>query len=115
MIDDLSAVDLRKRIALCADFTPAERDLILDAINRGGTYLVWSNENAGWWRRGSYGYSRALSVAAHYTHAQALDICRRALPTAAHIGMISEIPVRLADIADVLRVPAVIIKEAWDQ
>lgn len=31
----LNTVGLRERIALCADFTPAERDFILAAVNRG--------------------------------------------------------------------------------
>ena len=29
----MNTVDLRERIALCADFTPAERSFILDAVN----------------------------------------------------------------------------------
>jgi hypothetical protein len=80
-------------------------------------YLVWSNEHRGWWCAGSSGYSIALPKAGRYTREQAIDICRRALPTAMHIGMISELPVRLDDIADILRdqpVPGAIFKEAGE-
>jgi hypothetical protein len=80
-------------------------------------YLVWSNEHRGWWRAGNHGYSTSLPKAGRYPRQEAIDICRRALPTAMHIGMISEIPVRLDDIADMLRdqaVPAAIFKEAGE-
>jgi hypothetical protein len=53
------------------------------------------------------GYSRALPKAGHYTRDEAIEVCRRALPTAARLGRISEIPVRLADIAEMLRDQAV--------
>jgi hypothetical protein len=77
-------------------------------------YLVWSNEHRAWWRAGSYGYSTALPKAGRYTREEALEICRRALPTAMHIGAIAEVPVRLDDMADILRdqiVPGAIIEE----
>lgn len=80
-------------------------------------YVVWSNEHSGWWRAGARGYSRALPKAARYTREHALRICREAIPTAAHIGMISEIPVRLADLNAVLHdqlVPAAIMKDNWE-
>ena len=65
-------------------------------------YLVWSNEHGGWWGPGGFGYAPDLRSAGRFTRAQALKICRDALPTAAHIGMISEIPVRLADMSKML-------------
>lgn len=61
-------------------------------------YLIWSNEHRGWWRSGEHGYSRDLAEAGHYSRDRALQICRKATMTAAHIGMISELPVRLADV-----------------
>ena len=61
-------------------------------------YLVWSNEHRGWWGPGRVGYHRGLTHAGRYTRAEAVDICANALMTAPHIGMISEIPVRLADL-----------------
>jgi hypothetical protein len=67
------------------------------------TYLVWSNEHRGWWKPGGYGYSPGLRGAGHFTREHALRICREALPTAAHIGLISEVPVRMADLAEVLK------------
>jgi hypothetical protein len=65
-------------------------------------YLVWSNEHGGWWKAGGWGYSTGLNEAGHFSRDQAIRICRNALPTAAHIGMISEIPVRLADVSETL-------------
>jgi hypothetical protein len=61
-------------------------------------YLIWSNEHRAWWGPGRCGYDRHLSMAGRYTRAQAVEICRDAIPTAMHIGMISEIPVRLEDV-----------------
>ncbi len=56
------------------------------------TYLIWSNEHAGWWRAGEAGYSPALKKAGHYTRERAIEICKRALPTAMSLGRVSEIP-----------------------
>lgn len=61
-------------------------------------YLIWSNEHHGWWRPGGWGYGRGLRGAGRFSRENALRICREAIPTAGHIGLISEIPVRLADI-----------------
>ena len=66
------------------------------------TYLVWSNEHVGWWKPGGWGYGRGLNQAGRFTRAQAIAICRDALPTAGRLGVISEIPVRLADLQAVL-------------
>jgi hypothetical protein len=66
-------------------------------------YLIWSNEHRGWWKRKGYGYCTGLRGAGQFTREQALKICQNALPTAAHIGEISEIPVRLADIEAIIK------------
>jgi hypothetical protein len=66
-------------------------------------YLVWSNEHRGWWRPGGWGYTPGLKQAGRFSRAQAIDICKRALPTAMHIHLISEIPVRLADVEEMLK------------
>jgi hypothetical protein len=65
-------------------------------------YLVWSNEHGGWWKPGGYGYDPGLRSAGRFTRAQAIEICRNALPTAARVRAISEIPVRLADVNEML-------------
>jgi hypothetical protein len=63
-------------------------------------YLIWSNEHAGWWKAGGWGYARGLNDAGRFTREQALRICRDAIPTAPYIGRISELPVRLADVEE---------------
>jgi len=77
-------------------------------------YLVWSNEHDGWWKAGGWGYSAALKSAGHYTRDEALDICKRALPTAMHLGRIAEIPVRLSDMIEFMQgemIPSVVLEE----
>ena len=80
-------------------------------------YLIWSNEHRGWWREGSRGYTRGLRDAERFDREVALRTCRDAIPTARHIGYISEIPVRLADIkaftADYV-LPRVMTHDDWD-
>jgi len=66
-------------------------------------YLVWSNEHVGWWKPGGYGYSTALEDAGHFTRERAIDISRRAIPGSSSLGMLPEIPVRLLDLADMLK------------
>lgn len=61
-------------------------------------YLIWSNEHHGWWRNAGRGYATGLRGAGRYSRADALSICASALYTARRIEMISEIPVRLADV-----------------
>jgi hypothetical protein len=81
------------------------------------TYLVWSNEHMGWWRPGSRGYSRGLRHAGHFSRDQALDICRKAIPSAAHIGYVSEIPVRLTDVQAFIAgqpLPKAIMHDTWE-
>lgn len=77
-------------------------------------YLIWSNEHRGWWRAGSHGYTRNLNEAGTYNRETALTICRDAIPTATHIDMISELPVRMTDVNEFLAgqlIPEAIRKE----
>jgi len=74
-------------------------------INRRGkrmgseeVFLVWSNEHRGWWRPQRRGYTRDLAEAGRYSRAQAIEICRGAIHQAAHIGLVSELPVRFVDV-----------------
>jgi len=76
-------------------------------------YLIWSNEHRGWWKPGGYGYASGLAYAGRYSRDNALRICRDAIPQAGHVGLISEIPVRLADVEEFLtgqRCPSVIFE-----
>jgi phosphopantetheine adenylyltransferase len=70
-------------------------------------YLIWSNEHGGWWMAGGWGYSQGLNAAGQFTREDVIKICGDALPTAKHIGVISEIPVRLEDIQAMMRDRAV--------
>ncbi|MEH2525887.1 MULTISPECIES: hypothetical protein [unclassified Bradyrhizobium] len=81
------------------------------------TYLIWSNEHQGWWKADGWGYSPGLREAGHFHKDRAFDICRSALPDAARMGMLSEIPVRLSDINEMLRdqrVPKAVHEGAGD-
>lgn len=69
----------------------------------GDVYHVWSNEHRGWWREGGWGYTRGLSEAGRFTRANALRVCRDAIPTAGQLGTVSEIPVRRIDMDAFLR------------
>ena len=66
-------------------------------------YLIWSNEHMGWWGPNSGGYVKTLDEAGRYTREKALRICRDAIPTSRHIGIISEIPVCLADMLELVK------------
>jgi|HubBroStandDraft_6_1064221.scaffolds.fasta_scaffold00529_3 hypothetical protein len=66
------------------------------------TYLIWSNEHDGWWGPGERGYTRTLDKAGLYSREDAIRICKHALPTSMHIGRIAEVPVRLADLEDII-------------
>lgn len=75
------------------------------------TYLIWSNEHAGWWKGNRHGYASGLAGAGHFSRDEAIENCRDALMSSAHIGMIAEIPVRLADAAAITKdrlVPAAV-------
>jgi hypothetical protein len=69
----------------------------------GEDYLIWSNEHRAWWGPGHHGYVRELSRAGRYSRPNALDICRKALGTAGHMGMLAEIPVLESDVQEFLR------------
>jgi hypothetical protein len=70
-------------------------------------YLVWSNEHRGWWKAGGWGYDAGLKMAGRFSRDEAIRICREALPTAARLRVISEIPVRVADVIEMLEGQAV--------
>jgi len=65
-------------------------------------YLVWSHEHSAWWGPGACGYVKSHAGAGRYSRAQALRICGRALPNAVRYGCFSEIPVRVADLRDMI-------------
>lgn len=68
-------------------------------------YLIWSNEHDGWWRQGGpWGYTWEMKSAGRFTREEALKLCKAGVYTAGHIGRISEIPVRVADIIGLLEV-----------
>jgi len=63
-------------------------------------YLVWSVEHDAWWGPRECGYVRSLDRAGHYSHAEALAICIKAIPgTSTRMGALPELPVRLIDVA----------------
>jgi hypothetical protein len=67
------------------------------------SYLVWSNEHRGWWRAaGKRGYATGLRGAGRFSREAALSICRGAILQSAHVGSISEVPVRAADVNEFL-------------
>jgi hypothetical protein len=68
-----------------------------------GLYLIWSNEHRAWWGPGERGYVQRLGDAGRYSRDVALEICRRALPSATGIGMFAELPVRVDDVGEFLR------------
>ena len=82
-------------------------------------YLIWSNEHRGWWGPVEGGYVTQASRAGRYKREHELDICARAIPgTAERMGMLPEVPVRVADLADMLeafdtKYPAR-NREAWE-
>jgi hypothetical protein len=65
-------------------------------------YLIWSNEHRRWWGPGERGYVFAVSKAGRYRRDHAIQICRNALGTAGHLGLLAELPVRLRDVQDFL-------------
>ena len=65
-------------------------------------YYIWSNEHRAWWGPDRCGYSSGLLGAGVYTRGVAIMICRDAIPSAAHCGVIAEIPVRCKDVEEFL-------------
>lgn len=66
-------------------------------------YYIWSNMHKGWWAVAERGYVPGLEGAGVYTRDQAIDICQRSIPNAAHHGQIATIPVRVEDVNDFMR------------
>jgi hypothetical protein len=81
---------------------PESRRLIadvIDAVGQPDVYLIWSNEHGLWWGRGSCGYVQSFADAGRYSRVEALKICANEIPgTAARLGMLPELPVRLVDV-----------------
>lgn len=70
--------------------------------NDNDLYLIWSHEHAAWWLH-SGGYTKSLTAAGRYNKKSALKICAEAVPgTAAKLGALPELPVRLADVVTIL-------------
>jgi hypothetical protein len=62
-------------------------------------YLIWSHEHKRWWGPGESGYTRHVSQAGRYSHADAVAICAKAIPgNAKALGALPELPVRLSDV-----------------
>ena len=62
-------------------------------------YLIWSHEHSAWWGAERCGYVRSIRRAGRYSHAEALDICRNAIPgTSRILGALPELPVLEADL-----------------
>ncbi len=83
-----------------------------EAMTDNNVYLIWSNEHRAWWGPGRAGYSVGIQGAGRYSRDSAIDICRDAIPSAMHVGVISEIPVRYRDVRDFLAgqmIPGVVI------
>jgi hypothetical protein len=75
-------------------------------------YLVWSNEY-GWARPHGWGWSFGLEDAAHFSRADALELCRKGLGRSPPLGRIAKLPIRLADVQEFLAgqdVPAEVMK-----
>jgi len=66
-------------------------------------YLVWSHEHGAWWGAAGLGYTTDVDKAVRFSRDAALRICRDAIPgTAARLGTLPELPVRLADLREIL-------------
>jgi len=64
-------------------------------------YLIWSHEHGAWWGPGGFGYTSNMDEAGRYSREEAIRICRKAIPgTAAELGALPELPVRLADLKE---------------
>lgn len=74
----------------------------------GDAYLIWSHEHYAWWGPQGDGYTRELEEAGRYQRERALLICANAIPgTMQRLGTFPEIPVREADVLEVLSVPLI--------
>jgi hypothetical protein len=69
-------------------------------------YLVWSHEHGAWWRPKRAGYTTHHDHAGFYTREEALAICAQARGGMQPGKPPSEIPVRVADIIDVVLIGA---------
>lgn len=65
-------------------------------------YLVWSSEHNAWWRPNRCGYTLNLPQAGRYTRTEVLAICRDARDGIQEGRALTELPVRVADLAEVM-------------
>jgi hypothetical protein len=71
-------------------------------------FLIWSPENQAWRLPGGMGYTSDLMEAGRFTRAEALGICRNALPDRWHPARpLPELPIREIDLAHMLETPRV--------
>ena len=65
-------------------------------------YLVWSCEHDAWWRPNKCGYTLNLPQAGLYTRTEALAICLDARDGLGEGRSLTEVPVRLVDLTEML-------------
>jgi hypothetical protein len=70
-------------------------------------YLIWSNEHRGWWRSGGWGYTPNLAEAGRFSREKAIETCRNAIMSSVQVGVVAELPVRVADVDEFLAKQAV--------
>jgi hypothetical protein len=51
-----------------------------EALLEPGKYLIWAGREQAWWGPARNGYTNDLAEAGRYSRAEAIDICRKALP-----------------------------------
>lgn len=78
------------------------------------TYLIWSHEHRAWWAPDGAGYARQLSEAGHYSRAEALRICARAIPGGRRLQALPELPVRLDDVTEMVRQYEADFGQSWE-
>ena len=80
-------------------------------------YLIWSNKRRMWRGAGETGYTRRIARAGIYSRAEAMRICLDAMPRRRGAAPLTEIPVLLADMEEMLRVAApaipISIRSRW--
>jgi hypothetical protein len=67
-------------VGLLAEMVKFFQEQLAALDKREQRFLVWSHKHQAWWGPGHAGYTTDLMQAGRYTRAEALDICRNALP-----------------------------------